>query len=52
MYITSAQTLQLNLIYLEAHGLNILIRLGSLLLVHCQGNFVNKCSATNLRCTI
>jgi len=46
MYTTSVQTLQLNSISLEFHGLKYSDEFWqSLLLIHWQGNFVNKCSA-------
>jgi len=45
MFTTSAQTLQLNLIYLEVHGLKYSDEVRqSLLSIHHQGNFVNKCN--------
>jgi len=50
MYTTSAQTLQLNLIYLEVHGLKYSDEVRqSLLSIHRQGNFVNKCSVYQLQ---
>jgi len=50
MYTSSAQTLQLNLIYLKVHGLKYSDEVRqSLLLIHRQGNFVNKCSVYQLQ---
>jgi len=49
MYTTSAQTLQLNSIYLKVHGLKYSDGVRqSLLSIHRQGNFVNKCSVYQL----
>jgi len=50
MYTTSAQTLQLNSIYLKVHGLKYSDEVRqSLLSIYRQGNFVNKCSVYQLQ---